>query len=114
MKTYLETYLLILKEFYNSNMVKLNTDKYQFMLSGRPKILDPLKSMTLTADNNAIKQQYSIKILGSIITPELSQERELSSFLPKLHNRINQFEKLAKYTDFRTRLQFMNVYANQI
>ena len=27
-----------------------------------------------------------------------------------MNNRINQFEKLAKYTDFRTRLQFMNAF----
>ena len=26
------------------------------------------------------------------------------------NNRINQFEKLGKYTNFKTRLQFMNAY----
>ena len=107
----MDYYLILLKEYYNCNLVKLNCDKYQFMLSGKPKLIEKLKNITLIADdNNIIRQTFSIIILGSILTPDFSQEREICAFIPPLNNRINQFEKLAKFTDFKTRLQFLNAY----
>ena len=37
-------------------MVKLDCDKFQFMLSGKPKFIEPLKNLTLMAEGNVIKQ----------------------------------------------------------
>ena len=95
-------------EFYNSNMLKINPDKHQFMISARPKLLEGTKNLTFLSETHIIKQKASLKILGSYITPDLSPEREICSLIPILNNRINQLEKLNKYTTFQTRLQFLN------
>ena len=51
-----------------------------------------------------------MKILGSYISHDLTNDREVSQIIPILDNRINQFERLKSYTNFETRLQFSNAY----
>ena len=68
------------------------------------------KNITFKARSHEIKSVSVLKVLGSYISFDLSNEREVSQILPLLHNRVNQLEKLKSHTDFKTRSQFSNSY----
>ena len=107
-KGYLEKYFELMFSYYNSNMLKLHPDKTQLMFVSKPKFRPLAKNVSFKAKTHVIKPSPSLKILGSILSHDLSNERELSHLIPILNNRINQFEKLKQYTDFHTQLQFSN------
>ena len=96
--------------FYNANMLKINPQKTKLMFVSKTKFRPVTKSITFKAKGHEIKPVPSLKILGSYVSHDLSQEREVSQLLPLLNHRINQFEKLKSFTDFHTRLQFSNSY----
>ena len=109
-RTYLEYYFKLLDAFYNSNLLKINPDKTQLMFVCKSNLKPIVKNLTFLAKGHIIKPKPSLKILGSYISHDLSNEREICNLIPILNNRINQFEKLKKYTNFHTRLQFSNSY----
>ena len=109
-KLYLDKFYDLMHSFYNSNRLKINPQKTQLMFVSKAKYRPSTKYITFKAKGHQIKPQPSLKILGSYISHDLSQEREISQLLPLLNHRINQFEKLKSFTDFHTRLQFCNSY----
>ena len=80
------------------------------MFISKPKYETITKHFSFKAGVHNIKPVTSLKILGSYVSHDLSNEREICQIIPLLNNRINLFEKLKKYTDFKTRLQFANSY----
>ena len=80
------------------------------MFVSKPKLRPLTKCLAFKACSHVIKPQLSLKVLGSYISHDLSNDRELSQLIPILNNRINEFEKLKQHTDFHTRLQFSNSY----
>ena len=93
-KSYLEHYFLLIQTFYNSNLLKINADKTCLMFVGKKKLLDEVKNLEFQADVHKIRQKTSIKILGSILTPNLDNERDIAQMVPILNNRLNQLEKI--------------------
>ena len=59
---YLQKYSNLMIEYYNSNMLKINPDKHQFMISGKPKLLEDTKNISFMGENLVIKQKDSLKI----------------------------------------------------
>ena len=106
----MEKYLALMLSYYNILMLKLNPERTQLMFVNKPKPQPLTKYTTFEADSYAIKPQIFLKILGSYITFDLSNDREWSNPIPLLNKRINQFEKLKSYTDFHTGLLFSNSY----
>ena len=109
-KTYLEKYYELMHSYYNANMLKINPQKTKLMFVSKHKYRPLTKNFTFKAKGHEIKPVPCLKILGSFVSHDLSQEREISQLLSTLNHRVNQFEKLKKYTDFHTRLQFSNSY----
>ena len=109
-KTYLEKFYDLMHSYYNANMLKINPQKTKLMFVSKAKLRPATKFITFKAKGHEIKPMPSLKILGSYVSHDLSQEREISQLLPLLNHRINQFEKLKSFTDFNTRLQFSNSY----
>ena len=80
------------------------------MFVSKAKFRPLTRHLTFKARGHIIKPVSSLKILGSYVSFDLSNEREISNLLPLLNYRINKFEKLKQYTDYHTRLQFSNSY----
>ena len=80
------------------------------MFISKPKYRNVTKYLTFKAKDHEIKPAPCLNILGSYISHDLSNEREICQLIPLLNNRINQLEKLKSFTDFKTRLQFSNAY----
>ena len=95
---------------HSANMLKINPGKTQLMFLSKSKIRTITKYLTFKARAHEIKPLPCLKILGSYLSHDLSQDREMAQIIPLLNNRINQLEKLKSYTDFKTRLQFSNAY----
>ena len=74
------------------------------------KIFGLLKNFTFKAGNDSIKPQKSIKILGHTFQSNLKLDSEINNLARKCHNRINNIRKITHYTDFSTRLKFLNGY----
>ena len=52
----------------------------------------------------------TIKILGILFNNKLDWDNEIGALCANLHNRIYNIHKLNKYTNFKTRLSFLNAY----
>ena len=107
-KTYLESYYKLLHNFYNINKLKINPDKTNLLLIFKDKYRQTLKNFYFMADNYKIYSKNTIKILGFYIQSDLKYKTEINKLVSTLHNRINTIRQINKYTDFKTRLKFLN------
>ena len=109
-KTYLESYYKLLHNFYNINKLKINPDKTSLLLNYKPKHSQHFKNFKFYANGYEITPQKIIKILGSYIREDLKMDTQVGKLAAQLHNRIFEMKKLNKFTDFKTRLSFLNAY----
>ena len=68
------------------------------------------KNFSFRAENYVIKRSNVIKILGTYIQTDLKLDREVSNLCSNLHNRIHNLKQINEYTDFDTRLSFLNSF----
>ena len=64
----------------------------------------------MTCDKYIIKPSNNIKILGIILSNDATWDTEIGKLCATLHNRIHNINKLKKYTNFETRLNFINAF----
>ena len=64
MKTYLNTYFLILKIFYNLNKLKINDKKTNLMMINNPKHKYTTKEITIQTDKDTIHPKEKFVVLG--------------------------------------------------
>ena len=107
-KAFLTNYYNLIKSFYNINKLKINSDKTNLLLTYKPKFKDHFKNFYFFADNDKIKPKNVIKILGTYIKNDLKMDSEIGKLTGQLHNRISAIRTLTKFTDFKTRLKFLN------
>ena len=72
------------------------------------KFINNLKDFSFNAGSHIIKPKKSIKILGQIIRDDLKLDSQVGTMCANLHNKLFELKKLSKYTDFKTRLKFVN------
>ena len=109
-KHYLEQYYKLLYNYYNINKLKLNNDKNKLVIINKPRLNNHFKNFTFRAGGEIVKTVSKIKILGTWIQCDLKLDAEINKLSSCLHNRINNLNKIKKYTDFKTRLNFMNSF----
>ena len=68
------------------------------------------KNFVLTIDTYIIRPCKSIKLLGTHNRQDFKWDTEVGKLASTLHNRIFNIKKLTPYTNFHTRLQFLNGY----
>ena len=107
---YLTKYFKLLYSFYNINMLKINSDKTQLMLTFRKNMKDKFKKFTFMANNDEISNKPTIKILGMILRNNMDWETQIGTFCSNLHHRIHNIKNITKYTDFKTRLQLVKSF----
>ena len=64
LQSYLTDYHVLLSKFYSSNMLKINHDKTQMLISCKKRFRPLTDNLTFDAGGNVIKQQNFITILG--------------------------------------------------
>merc|ERR1712105_156844 len=106
-KIYLTKYYKLLHNFYNINMLKINSDKTKLMLGYDKKYKNELENFYFFANNDRINNQKSLKILGFILRYDGNMETQIGNPCSNLHFRIFNIRKLNKYTNFNTRLAFI-------
>ena len=62
------------------------------------------------AKDEIVRAQFKIKILGTWIQNDMRMDADINKLSSILHNRINNIRKINKYTDFHSRLKFINGY----
>ena len=107
-KSFLTNYYNLIKSFYNINKLKINSDKTNLLLTHKPKLKEHFKNFFFMAENDKIKPKKVIKILGTYIKNDLKMDSEIGKLTGQLHNRISTIRTLTKFTDFKTRLKFLN------
>ena len=108
LKTYLESYYKLLHNFYNINKLKINPDKTNLLLIFKDKYKQSLKNFHFVAEKYKIYSKNTLKILGFYIQSDLKYDTEINKLVSTLHNRINTIRQVNSYTDFKTRLKFLN------
>ena len=107
-KPYLENYYDLLMRYYNINKMKINNDKNKLLIINKPKLDNVLKNFHFFAKDEIVRAQFKIKILGTWIQNDMRMDADINKLLSILHNRINNIRKINKYTDFHSRLNFIN------
>ena len=80
------------------------------IIINKPRLDNVLKNFQFRAGEEIVKAKSKIKILGTWIQNDLKLDSEINNLSSSLYNRINNISKLKKYTNFSTRLQFINSY----
>ena len=107
-KNYLETYFNLLSCFYNSNNLKINSDKTKLLLIHPPKLNPTLCNFSFKANNYFIQRTKKLKILGTFLSDTLSLEYKINQIVSQITHKIFECSKVKAYTNFKTRLQMMN------
>ena len=105
---YLNKFYLLLYNYQLINKLCINSDKTQLMICHQPKHNDFLKDFFFMAKDDKIENSNSLKILGFVLRYNLDNETQIGNLCASLHNRLHNIKKLLKYTNFTTRLQFVN------
>ena len=109
-KSYLTNFYLLLESFYNINKLKINSDKSNLLLTYKPKFKDQLKNFYFYANTDKIVPKNAIKILGTYIRNDTKLDAQIGKLSGQLHNKINEIKSLTKFTNFKTRLNFLNAH----
>ena len=64
LQTYIDQYYILLTHYYDSNYLKINSDKSTLLVTSRPCNRQMTKDIRLTAGDYMIEQWDKIKILG--------------------------------------------------
>ena len=110
LKGYVESYFSLLKEYYNANKLKVNPSKTHYMVVCKNRLRPIFKNFFIKVDNFIIKPSSTLKILGVFVSQDLKWDKEISKLSSNLHNRLNNIKKLNKFTNFKTRIQFVNSF----
>ena len=109
-RNYIEKYYILLTKFYNINRLKINNDKNKMIIINKPKWDNIFKNFSFKAGKEIVKAKYKIKILGIWIQNDLKMDSEINKLSSNLPNTINNINKISKYTDFKSRLNFINIF----
>lgn len=109
-KSYLTHYYNLIQSYYNINKLKINADKTQLLLVYKNKHKENLKHFYFKAEQFKITPKKVIKILGAHLRADLKLDTQIGKLVGQLHNRIYELKKISKFTNFQTRLQFINAH----
>ena len=105
---YLTQFYTLIHTFYTINKLKINPQKTELILTCKPKLRQQADQIDMTALGHQIKQQHSTKILGAIITSNLSHDKHIKNTVKNIHNRLHTLRHIKNCTNFDTRLLIAN------
>ena len=109
-KSYLTQYYNLIQSYYNINKLKINADKTQLLLIYKNKHKENLKNFFFKANQFKITPKKVITILGAHLREDLKLDTQIGNLVGQLHNRIFEIKQISKYTNFKTRLDFVNAH----
>jgi hypothetical protein len=112
----IERYYVWLSEYFRANYMTINADKTAILVVSSHDREYIRNEMIIMAEQYVIKPLVVIKLLGYLLSNNLTHEQHLvtgkDSVLKKLNGRINVLKRLAKYTDKNTRRTIANAIFN--
>jgi hypothetical protein len=109
-KSYLTNYYKLFHNYYNINKLKINPDKTNLIINYLPKYNNNFLNFHFFASNYKISPKNIVKILGTYLRSDLKLDSQVGKLTGELHSRIFEVRKLTKYTNFATRLKFINAF----
>ena len=101
---------MLLAKYYNINKLRINNDKNKMIIINKPKWDNIFKNFSFRAGGEVVYVKPKIKVLGIWFQNDLKMDAQVNKLASNLHNRINSITKIKKYTNFKTRLNFLNAY----
>ena len=99
---YLEDYYRLLSSYYNINKRKVNPDKTRLVLFCKTNV-HSLKDFSFKADTFDIKPRSHCKVLGVVVSQDLSFDRQTNLVVSKVNDRLSTLKSIGHYTTERTR-----------
>merc|ERR1711954_333079 len=100
-KSYTETYMILIGKYYDANRLKLNKDKTTVMVVDNPE----KKSVRLTLElgDDTVKSSLSIKILGWWITPDNKLNHHISKIKGPIYRTLAEIKPYLKFMNLKQR-----------
>lgn len=96
-------------EWFNSNNMKVNPDKFQFMLIDKRSVYD-YDSIVLNVNNVQIEPSENIKLLGVTIDKQLSFRSHVTSLSKSCARQVNALSHLSHVLDTNCKLRILNAF----
>ena len=107
---YIKDYLEILKTFYTINLLSMNKSKTKFTVIGSQTQIAQTKNIKIKIDQTYINCDSQIHILGTLLSADNKMTLAINELVSNLNFRLFNLMKVRKFTDFKTRLSFVNSF----
>lgn len=87
-KVYLENFFILLEKYHFINKIKLNNDKTKLIIVYKNSMDKLFKNFTFKAVNEIMKNNYSIKILGTIYKADVKMDKTINTLSSELHKKF--------------------------
>ena len=99
-----------MKNFYKINKLTLNQTKTKFTIMGTGNQINLTKNIKIKIEDQYIKCDSQVRILGSLITANNSIEPQINELIKTLSYRLHNLSNIKKITTQKTRLMFINSF----
>ena len=101
---------MILKGYFNCMKLKLNDEKTNLMVMGRPNKEEYMKNVQIKLEDEVIKPKPQMKILGWIMNTRTSMDSHLNMVISQVNHKLKKARSVAKYMNKKTRTIFSNSF----
>ena len=104
LQKYITDYYRLLEAYYNANKLLINNDKTVLLVSCTKDMRKNADNIQFYSGKYLIKQSSSIKILGYILTNDLSHDKYINYIISKANNRLYTINLMGKYLSMRNKI----------
>ena len=104
LQKYITDYYRLLEAYYNANKLLINNDKTVLLVSCTKDMRKNADNIQFYSGKYLIKQSSSIKILGYILTNNLSHDKYTNYIISKANNRLYTINRMGKYLSMRNKI----------
>ena len=101
---YVQTYFEVLKIYYNDMKLKLNPEKTTLMVISRPNQKRIKENIKIVEEDEEIRPDPQIKILGWYSNERLDQETNINMTINTINSMLNKLKPVEKVLTTKTRI----------
>ena len=94
---YLTVFYTLIKKFYDVNMLKINSDKTELLVSCKNTLRNNANKIKFMADGYNILQKLNTKILGFTISNNLNHDTYINILISRVNYRLVTFKLVSIY-----------------
>ena len=92
-------------KWFRANYMKVNAEKFQFMVIGKSN-----QNLSLCIDDIMLKPEESVKLLGVLIDNNLNFKKHIGTLLSKAAKQINVMGRLSKVLTVQCKLRLLDAF----